>query len=179
MKRNVRKLENRLQLFSSGLLFVCGVCMGLKTNWEAWGDTHMHYFIHIQWYAHVLQSIRQCLFMFCCDIKDVVLCSGPFWKLISRFFFITKYNTIVSIFLCFYWHSNWHSWFLQERHLNFYRHDAVIFTRKTPWFLQERHHNFHRNDTVIFTGRHELFAYVSWICHRIISVIKLERRAWI
>ena len=32
-------------------------------------------------------------------IKDVVSCSGPFWRLISRFFFITKYNTIVSIFL--------------------------------------------------------------------------------
>ena len=32
-------------------------------------------------------------------IKDVVSCSGPFWKLISRFFFITKYNTIVLIFL--------------------------------------------------------------------------------
>ena len=34
-----------------------------------------------------------------CTLKDVVSCSGPFWKLISKFFFITKYNTIVSIFL--------------------------------------------------------------------------------
>ena len=38
-------------------------------------------------------------------IKDVVSCSGPFWKLISRFIFITKYDTIVLIFfICFYWH---------------------------------------------------------------------------
>ena len=29
---------------------------------------------------------------------DVVSCSGPFRKLISRFYFITKYNTIVQIF---------------------------------------------------------------------------------
>ena len=33
------------------------------------------------------------------SLKDVVSCSGPFWKLISEFFFITKYNTIVLIFL--------------------------------------------------------------------------------
>ena len=32
-------------------------------------------------------------------VKDVVSCSGPFWNLTPRFFFITKYNTIVSIFL--------------------------------------------------------------------------------
>ena len=33
------------------------------------------------------------------NLKDVVSFSGPFWKLDSRFFFTTKYKTIVSIFL--------------------------------------------------------------------------------
>ena len=32
------------------------------------------------------------------NIKDIVSFSGPFWKFILRFFFITKYSTIVSIF---------------------------------------------------------------------------------
>ena len=38
---------------------------------------------------------------FCWKFKDVVSCSGAFWKLISRFF-MTKYNIIVSIFLCIF-----------------------------------------------------------------------------
>ena len=47
------------------------------------------------WFYFIINFTKYNLF------KVVVSCSGPFWKIISRFFFTTKYNTIVSIFYAF------------------------------------------------------------------------------
>ena len=50
-------------------------------------------------------------------LNDVVSCSGPFWKLISRFFFYNKisYNCF-NFCMCFYWNHK----LLKKKNLNIF-----------------------------------------------------------